>query len=501
MLIRVGLGSCGVASGALEVKAALDAAVRSLGGGATVKAVGCAGLCHREPLVEVLDGGKRVLYGNVAPADARKLVREHVRPRGIAPRVHAALGDLHSRLTDDNPWLPIASQAIEASPYTARQVRIVLENCGEIDPLSLDDYRAREGFRALEASLSRSPESLIDEIRAAGLRGRGGAGFPTAVKWASRVGRPATTKYVICNGDEGDPGAFMDRMMLESFPYRVIEGMAIAAYAVGAREGILYIRREYPLAVRRVRAAIESATAARPPGRAHPRQRRSASRLQVREGAGAFVCGEETALIASLEGRRGMPRLRPPYPGAVGALGPADAHQQRRDAGLRAVDHPQRRRGLRRARHASSKGTKVFALAGKIARGGLIEVPMGITIRQIVEEIGGGISGRAARSRRCRSAGRPAAASPRRWPTRPSTTRRSRRRRDHGLRRPGRARRPRLHGGHRPLLPAVHAGPVVRQVHVLPHRHAADARHSRPALRRARDGQATSTSWSSWRGT
>ena len=272
VLIRVGLGSCGVASGALEVRAALEAAVRSLGGGATVKAVGCAGLCHREPLVEVLDGGKRVLYGNVAPADARKLVREHVRPRGLAPRVQAALGDLHARLTDDNPWLPIASQAVEASPYTARQVRIVLENCGEIDPLSLHDYRAREGFRALEASLSRSPESLIDEIRAAGLRGRGGAGFPTAVKWDLARRAPGDTKYVIGNGDEGDPGAFMDRAVLEADPFRVIEGLTIAAYAVGAREGFLYVRREYPVAVRHVRAAIESATRRGPAGRAHPRQ-------------------------------------------------------------------------------------------------------------------------------------------------------------------------------------------------------------------------------------
>jgi NADH-quinone oxidoreductase subunit F len=342
--------------------------------------------------VEVRDGERRVLYGNVTPADARKLLREHVRPRGLAPRVHAAIGDLQARLTDDNQWVPIATQAVEASPYTAKQVRIVLENCGEVDPLSLDDYRAREGFRALEACLARSPESLIEEIRASGLRGRGGAGFPTAVKWDLTRRASGHTKHVIGNGDEGDPGAFMDRAVLEADPFRVIEGLTIAAYAVGAREGFLYVRREYPVAVRHVRAAIETATAAGLLG-ARVLGRPFGFTLQVREGAGAFVCGEETALIQSLEGHRGMPRPRPPYPAQSGFHGQPTLINNvetlacvpwiiRRGAAAFAALGTER-----------SKGTKVFSLAGKIARGGLIEVPMGITVREIVEDVGGGIKG------------------------------------------------------------------------------------------------------------
>ncbi len=318
--IRIGVGSCGIASGALEVQAALEEELRALGGGATIKPVGCSGFCHREPLVEVVEGGKRVLYGNVSPADVRKLVREHVRPAGLVPGVRAAVGDVRARLTDDGAWSPISAQVVEASPYITKQVRIVLENCGEVDPLSLDDYRAREGFRALEACLSRPPEQVIEEIRTSGLRGRGGAGFPTAVKWDLARKAAGDTKYVIGNGDEGDPGAFMDRAVLEADPFRVIEGLTIAAYAIGASEGFLYVRREYPVAVRHVRAAIESAAAA---GLLGERILGSpfSFRLQVREGAGAFVCGEETALIQSLEGQRGMPRPRPPYPAQSGYRG------------------------------------------------------------------------------------------------------------------------------------------------------------------------------------
>ena len=374
------------------MQAALEEEVRALGGGATIKPVGCAGFCHREPLVEVVTGGKRALYGNVTPADVRKLVREHVGARGVAPSVRAVVGDVHARLTDDGAWAPIARQVVEASPYITKQVRIVLENCGEVDPFSLDDYRARDGFRGLESCLSRTPEQVIEEVRASGLRGRGGAGFPTGVKWNLTRQSTGDTKYVIGNGDEGDPGAFMDRAVLEADPFRVIEGIAIAAYAIGASEGILYIRREYPIAVRNVRAAIESATAA---GLLGERILGSAFSfaLQVREGAGAFVCGEETALIQSLEGQRGMPRPRPPYPAQSGYRGQPTLINNvetlacvpwiiRKGAAAFAAMGTER-----------SKGTKVFSLAGKIVRGGLIEVPMGITIREIVEEVGGGIKG------------------------------------------------------------------------------------------------------------
>jgi NADH-quinone oxidoreductase subunit F len=390
--IRIGLGSCGLASGALEVRAAIEDAVRMQGGGATVKAVGCAGLCHREPLVEVVDGDQRFMYGNVAPADARKLVREHVRPPGLVPRVRAAIGDVQARLTDDSAWIPVAEHAVPPSPYTTRQVRIVLENCGEVDPLSLEDYRARDGFRALEACLARSPEQVIDEIRASGLRGRGGAGFPTAVKWDLTRRASGETKYVIGNGDEGDPGAFMDRAVLEADPFRVIEGLTISAYAVGASEGFLYVRREYPVAVRHVRAAIESATAAGLLG-AGILGSGFGFTLQVREGAGAFVCGEETALIQSLEGQRGMPRPRPPYPAQAGYRGQPTLINNVET--LACVPWIIRKGAAAFAALGTdrSKGTKVFSLAGKIARGGLIEVPMGITVREIVEDVGGGIKG------------------------------------------------------------------------------------------------------------
>jgi NADH-quinone oxidoreductase subunit F len=391
--IRIGLGSCGIASGALAVRDALEAEMTEIGGGAFIKAVGCAGLCHREPLVEVVEDGRRALYGNVTPGDARQLVRRHVRPRGVVRKVREQYKDVRARLQDDQSWTPIESRAVTPGPYTGKQVRIVLENCGEVDPLSLEDYRARDGMRALEQCIRQlTPESVIDQVRQAGLRGRGGAGFPTAVKWDITRRSAGTTKYLICNGDEGDPGAFMDRAVLEADPFRVIEGMAIAAYAVGAAEGFVYVRREYPIAVRHIRAAIATAEAAGFLGK------RILGTpfdfvLHVREGAGAFVCGEETALIQSIEGQRGMPRPRPPYPAQAGLWGkPTLINNVETLACLPWIFRhgPQAFAALGTEK---SKGTKVFSLAGKINRGGLIEVPMGITIREIVEDIGGGIKG------------------------------------------------------------------------------------------------------------
>jgi NADH-quinone oxidoreductase subunit F len=261
-------------------------------------------------------------------------------------------------------------------------VRIVLENCGEIDPLNIDDYLARGGYQALAKCRDLPPEDVIAAITNSGLRGRGGAGFPTGIKWKLASASADPVKYVICNGDEGDPGAFMDRLVLESDPHRVLEGLAIAAHAVGATQGYFYIRAEYPLAVRHTRAAIVQASERGLLGALH---------LEVREGAGAFVCGEETALIQSLEGKRGMPRLRPPYPVERGFRGkPTIINNVETLACVPWI--------LRHGAEAfaafgtrTSRGTKVFALAGKINRGGLVEVPMGITIREVVEEIGGGI--------------------------------------------------------------------------------------------------------------
>jgi NADH-quinone oxidoreductase subunit F len=389
--IRIGLGSCGLASGAAQVLAALEDEVASLGGGATIKAVGCAGLCHSEPLVEVIEHGRRALYGKVQPEDVRKLVRRHVKPRGVVRTVREGIKDMRARVLDDRAWTPLTAREIDAAPYVSKQLRVVLENCGEIDPLSLDDYRRREGMRALEACLTRlTPAEVIEQVRTAGLRGRGGAGFPTALKWELTSKASGSPKYVICNGDEGDPGAFMDRAVMEADPFRVIEGLAIAAYAVGASEGFVYVRREYPLAVRHVRDAIATAEEH---GFLGERVLGSpfGFTLRVREGAGAFVCGEETALIQSIEGKRGTPRPRPPYPAQSGLWGkPTLINNVETLACLPWIlrEGPAAFAALGTDR---SPGTKVFSLAGKINRGGLIEVPMGITIREIVEDIGGGI--------------------------------------------------------------------------------------------------------------
>ncbi len=395
--IRIGLGSCGIAGGAESVRKAVEQEARQAGVTTVVKAVGCNGMCHREPLVEVVEtDGTGTLYGNVTAEAARSIVRRHVRPDAFMARLRWAADRAAGLLRKDGARPEPAEYAVDrrkggVAGYLHKQRRIVLENCGEIDPQNIDDYRAREGYQALEKCLRQLPKTdLIQIISDSGLRGRGGAGFRTGLKWSLARQQPAGDKYVICNGDEGDPGAFMDRLVLESDPHRVLEGLAIAAYAIGAAEGIFYIRAEYPLAVQRVREAIRQAQE-----RGFLGQRILGSefslRLEVREGAGAFVCGEETALIQSLEGQRGTPRLRPPYPIERGFRGRPTLVNNvetlacvpwivRRGASLFAAFGTE-----------SSKGTKVFALAGKINRGGLVEVPMGITIREVVEDIGGGI--------------------------------------------------------------------------------------------------------------
>ena len=395
--IRIGLGSCGVASGGEPVRAALVHEARLAGASGVVKAVGCNGMCHREPLVEVVhaDGGA-TLYGNVTPEVARRIARRHIRPRrpgAWARRRAEALADLVApdgdRAQLDECRLDRSAGAPAA--FLGKQKRIVLENCGQIDPANIDDYIARDGYRALAKCLTATaPEHVIAAMTASGLRGRGGAGFPTGHKWSLARSQPAAAKYVVCNGDEGDPGAFMDRLVLEADPHRVIEGLAIAAYAIGASDGFFYIRTEYPLAVQRIRSAIRQAEA-----RGYLGRRVLGSgfslHLEVREGAGAFVCGEETALILSLEGQRGMPKLRPPYPVERGFRGqPTVVNNVETLACVPWIlrHGPQAFAALGTA---TSKGTKVFALAGKINHGGLIEVPMGITIREIVEDIGGGI--------------------------------------------------------------------------------------------------------------
>ena len=333
-------------------------------------------------------------------------------------------------------------------------------------------------------------------MKTSGLRGRGGAGFPTGIKWEKVREAAGSPKYVVCNADEGDPGAFMDRMLLESFPYRVIEGMAIAARAVAAQEGIFYIRAEYPLAVERIREALKRCCER---GYLGDSVMGSQFRLhlEVQEGAGAFVCGEETALLASIEGRRGMPRLRPPYPAERGLWDRPTLVNNVET--LATVPWILRHSGSEFAAMGTgnSRGTKVFALAGKVRRGGLIEVPMGITLREIVEEIGGGVAGAAVQSRAGRWAlGRLRARRAGRYPGRLRSP--HARRRDHGIRRPGRARRLRLHGRYRALLPPFHPGSVVRQMHLLPHWDAADARRAGSHRHRGRQAGRPGRRWKSW---
>jgi NADH-quinone oxidoreductase subunit F len=375
------MGSCGLANGAGRVWEALLRAAREGGREELVKEVGCRGNCHWEPLVEVVDSaGRRAVYSEVTPEMAVVILRRHAVPKPWSARLRWAV----RRFQDEAP-------VTVDEPVRGLGPRIVLENCGEIDPRSLAEYRSRGGYAALETCLARrTPDEVIEIIAASGLRGRGGAGFPTARKWALARRQPGP-RYVICNGDEGDPGAFMDRLVLESDPHRVLEGLAIAAFAVGAEEGIFYIRAEYPQAVLRVREALRQAEEA---GWLGNDVRGTGKRIQlsVREGAGAFVCGEETALIASLEGRRGMPRLRPPYPAERGFRDrPTVVNNVETLANLPWI--------LRRGASVfaslgsdGSKGSKVFALAGKVLKSGLVEVPMGISIRDIVEELGGGVA-------------------------------------------------------------------------------------------------------------
>jgi len=331
-----------------------------------VKRVGCLGLCAAGPLVEIPETGQ--LFERLTPADAGTVV--------------AALKAV--KPTD---------QRQPQGPFFEKQLRVATENMGRIDPESLEDYVDRGGFEALRKILAEMTSSEVrDEITRSGLRGRGGAGFPTGLKWTTVAKAEGKQKYVICNADEGDPGAFMDRSVLESDPYRILEGMAIAAFAVHATDGYIYCRAEYPLAVARLRTAIRSAQRAGLLG-AGIADTSFSFDVQIRLGAGAFVCGEETALIASVEGKRGTPRPRPPYPAVEGLFDcPTLINNVETFANIPTII----RKGA--AWYADigigkSKGTKVFALAGRIVNTGLVEVPMGMSLREIIYDIGGGIIG------------------------------------------------------------------------------------------------------------
>ena len=395
--IRICLDSCCIARGCGQTHEALQAAVASGHLHATIKRVGCVVMCDRTPLIEIArPGHEPVQFDGIRPEQVSALLGQYFKPHGIVPwlrRGAAAALDWLGGVS--NKTAPVAGRTAanpspQVSAFFARQQHIATEHYGQVDPLDLDDYLAHGGFSGLRRCLENlTPMAVIEEIEHSGLRGRGGAGFPTARKWRVVHGVAATAKYVICNGDEGDPGAFMDRMLMESFPLRVIEGMAIAAFAVGASSGYIYVRAEYPSAVRRLREALRLC---------HERGVLGsdifgtgfALELAVFEGAGAFVCGEETAMLESMEGRRGIPRLKPPYPAEHGYRGqPTLINNVETYANVPWI----MRHGataFAAIGSATSKGTKVFALAGKIARGGLIEVPMGVTIREVVETIGGG---------------------------------------------------------------------------------------------------------------
>jgi len=339
---------------------------------ACVRCVGCMGLCSRGPLVEVDQPkgkpGKTTMYELVTPDDAHTLAEATLGGRVWHER---------HRSTD--------------VPFFSRQHKIVLENSGMIDPLCIEDYIARDGYSAIVTALTEmTPNDVIKEVTVSGLRGRGGAGYPTGIKWSTVAKSDGLPKYVVCNADEGDPGAFMDRSVLESDPHRVIEGMMLGAYAVGASHAYVYVRSEYPLAIQRLKKAISQAKRHELLG-TNLCDTPFSFDIELRHGAGAFVCGEETALIASIEGRRGVPRPRPPYPASYGLFGkPTLINNVETFANIPWII---RNGGEAMAAIGTeqSKGTKVFALAGRIINNGLIEVPMGIKLRDIIEEIGGGI--------------------------------------------------------------------------------------------------------------
>ena len=356
-----------LSSGADVVKEALRKEVLESGmqGQCQVKGVGCMGLCSAGPLVMAEPDGH--LYSNVTAEEA---------------------ADIVSSLDNGTNGL---AQCDMRSPFFQRQVKIVLENSGRIDPERIEDYIAADGYKGLVKALAdMTPREVIDQVLKSGLRGRGGAGYPTGLKWTTVAKAADDRKYVICNADEGDPGAFMDRAVLESDPHRVLEGMAIAAYAVGAQHGYIYVRAEYPLAVKHLKTAIRQAERLGLLGN-NICGTQFSFRVDIRLGAGAFVCGEETALIASVEGKRGTPRPRPPYPAEEGLHGcPTLINNVETFANIAPIV----RNGgewFSRIGSEKSKGTKVFALAGRIENTGLIEVPMGITLREIIYDIGGGI--------------------------------------------------------------------------------------------------------------
>ena len=369
MKIVVGEGSCGIAAGAAKVYSAIEKLIGSTDSELTV--TGCIGMCFLEPIVDIYDNGelkKRLV--KVQPEDAEKII-EYVNGS------ENAVNDLE--ISDDDKL------------FLEKQTRIALRHCGIINPEKIDEYTADDGYKALEKVLkTMSPEEVIEEIKISGLAGRGGAGFPTWFKWNAARQAQGDVKYLICNADEGDPGAFMDRAVIESDPHNLIEGMLIGAYAIGAKEAVVYVRAEYPLAIERLKEAIKQAEEKGYLGE-NIFNSEFSCRMRIKAGAGAFVCGEETALIESLQGERGMPRLKPPFPAQSGYwYKPSNINNVETFANVSWIIL-NGGEAFAAMGTEGSKGTKVFALTGKIKKGGLVEIPMGKTLRDVIFDIGGGI--------------------------------------------------------------------------------------------------------------
>ncbi|HAK45358.1 MAG TPA: NADH-quinone oxidoreductase subunit F [Spirochaeta sp.] len=367
--VIVGMGSCGIAAGAKAVYEQLEKADL----GAELCITSCVGMCYAEPIVEVENASGRIMFGNVDSRFAEVLIQ--------SVKSGSELPD-ENRIKEDET----------GKKYLDRQVKIALKNCGVINPESIDEYLAVGGYEGIKKCINSStPEEVIEIVKTSGLRGRGGAGFTTGVKWSFLAGAKNNPKYLVCNADEGDPGAFMDRAVLEGDPHAVIEGMLTAAYATGASLGYVYCRAEYPLAIKRLIIAIKEASERNLLGD-NIQGTDFSFNLKVKEGAGAFVCGEETALMASIEGRRGMPALRPPFPAEAGINKlPTNINNVETYANVPFImrEGPE---AFNKYSFGKSVGTKVFALAGKVKRVGLVEVPMGLTLREVIEEIGGGSS-------------------------------------------------------------------------------------------------------------
>jgi NADH-quinone oxidoreductase subunit F len=376
--VLVGLASCGIAAGAQKVFDKLQELKQADKLDIELKKTGCIGMCYREPLVEIVDETGSYLYGEVDEQKAVEIMDKHIGNEEPI-KEYVVKTDLFET-KDDLFW--------------EGQTKIALRNCGVINPERIDEYEKREGYKAITKLVNEDidPEEVIQTVIDSGIRGRGGGGFPTGLKWRFTYKNSAEKKYILCNADEGDPGAFMDRSLLEGDPHAVIEGLIIGAYATGASEGVIYCRAEYPLAIKRLNIALDQARKKGYLGESILGKQDFNFDLYVKEGAGAFVCGEETALMASVEGRRGMPNKRPPYPAEKGLWGqPTNINNVETYANIpQIILHGAE--FFNQYGTEKSKGTKVFALTGKINHGGSVEVPMGITINDIVYKLGGGIT-------------------------------------------------------------------------------------------------------------